>query len=789
MNKKYFFLIIICFILFLNTGCFIIFEKVSTPIISFENKIGYALVYIHCDTPNVFIRYTINGQIPTSIYGNIYYSPFRVNSNTTIKAKAFKNWMIDSDVAIKEISIGASTYRVATPIINLPGGIYAGEKTISILCTTSSAIIKYTTDGSEPNIDYGYTYTGPFTISTDTTLKVKAFKNGMLDSETITEEYYFEVIPDWTIIQNKLNRNEGEFNDIEVFGNYAFVATGINGLKIIDISNLNNPYIINAIDTDGDCYSITISGYYLYIADGNKGLKVVNITNINTASIIKSIDNFNAIAVHASGNFLYVVDPLLNVKVFDISNPYNAYEVGYYDNCHSEYVDAKRFSNYLYILDKQYGFVAVNVSDGTDENYNTTYQPQKVYLSGNCAFVLCSNGVDSCLDIFDITNPLAATKIKQIYFYGKKTQDIFIYDNYPYEAFAYITTADGLLYIYDVLNPLLSANQLSAIETKGEAKAVFANSMQVFVANGIFGLMILNVYDKNNPTVLSNSVFGGSTKDIYIANNYAYIADTQIGLVITNINNIYNPYFVNYVRTKGVANKICISQNYAYITTSSYTLEVINISNPTNPIYITSLAPYGGGSYGYDIAIKGNYAYLTTSNNDLKIIDISNPLSLNVVKTINNIGNSQNKIYISGNYLYVAANSNGLKIIDITDPLNAYIKNTISNVNPLDVHVIGNYAYIIDSSKLMILNLANQYILTTYNNIDIPTSIFVSGEYVFVLSNDNNIGKIYSFRINQDFSLIFELQIYLGKNADNILIYKNYAFISNREDGVMIIGE
>lgn len=787
MIKKIFILIIITCIFLLNTSCLFIFEKVSTPFISYENKDGYTIVYIHCNTPNAIIRYTINGQVPTSTYGNIYYSPFRVYEDKTVKAIAFKNWMIDSDVATKEISIGVPTNKVSNPLVNLPSGIYSGEKTISILCNTAGATIKYTTDGSEPGIN-GNTYTNPFTISNDTILKVKAFKTGMLDSDTVTEEYYIESIPDWTIIQNNLNKYEGEFNGIVVSNSYAFVATGLNGMKIINISDPLKPYIARVIETDGFCCSIYINGNYLYLADGNKGLKVVDISNVYTAHIIESIDNFNAIALDFSGNMLYVVDPSTNVKIFDASNPYNIYEIGYCDNYHSEYVDVKRYNDYLYILDKQNGLVVVDVLNGLDSHYNITYEPQKLFVAGNYAFILSSNGQDSCLSIFDITNPLYANKIKDIHLDNKKANDLFVYSNYPYEAYAYITTGDGLFYIYDVLNPS-SANLLSITDTKGAAKGIFANSQKAYVANGIFGLMIADITNKYNPALLSNRAFGTSTKDMYILNNYAYIADAQIGLVISNINDIYNPNFISYTKTKGVANSICGSQDYVYIATSSYTLEVINIANPLNPIHLTSLSPFGGGSDGYDVAIKGNYAYLTTSSNDLKIIDISNPSSLNVVRTITNIGGSQSKIFISGDYLYVAANLNGLKIIDINDPLNAYVKNTIINVNPIDVHVIGNYAYIIDSSKLMILSLVNQSIITTYSIADIPASLDVSGEYIFVISNDNNIGKLYSFKVDQNLSLSFELQIYLSKKADNLLIYKKYAFISNREDGVMVIGE
>jgi hypothetical protein len=53
---------------------------------------------------------------------------------------------------------------------------------------TMDAQIRYTIDGTEPN-ENSPIYTGPIDVSSNITLKVKAFKQGMQSSDTVTENY------------------------------------------------------------------------------------------------------------------------------------------------------------------------------------------------------------------------------------------------------------------------------------------------------------------------------------------------------------------------------------------------------------------------------------------------------------------------------------------------------------------------------------------------------------------------------------------------------------------------
>jgi len=72
---------------------------------------------------------------------------------------------------------GADATVVVTPVISPPGGQFNTPQQVSLATTTSGAAIRYTLDGSKPG-GTSTLYTGPFSVSTSTTVKAFATRNG-----------------------------------------------------------------------------------------------------------------------------------------------------------------------------------------------------------------------------------------------------------------------------------------------------------------------------------------------------------------------------------------------------------------------------------------------------------------------------------------------------------------------------------------------------------------------------------------------------------------------------------
>lgn len=87
-----------------------LYPQVAAPRITptagaYTNSIAVALA---TDTPGAAIRYTTDGSVPTS-GSTLYTGPFEVTQNATVRTRAFRAGMTDSDVVTSLFSIGDTT--------------------------------------------------------------------------------------------------------------------------------------------------------------------------------------------------------------------------------------------------------------------------------------------------------------------------------------------------------------------------------------------------------------------------------------------------------------------------------------------------------------------------------------------------------------------------------------------------------------------------------------------------------------------------------------------------------
>ena len=85
-------------------------------------------------------------------------------------------------VVLTTVKIEAqATSSVATPEFSIPSGKYTGTQNVEISCATDGATIYYTTNGDDPSAA-STEYSGAIPVSTTTTLKAIAIKDGKSSS-------------------------------------------------------------------------------------------------------------------------------------------------------------------------------------------------------------------------------------------------------------------------------------------------------------------------------------------------------------------------------------------------------------------------------------------------------------------------------------------------------------------------------------------------------------------------------------------------------------------------------
>lgn len=98
---------------------------------------------------------------------------------------------VDSTDASETVTLKvnvAAPETVAAPTASLQPGAYSGVQALELNCETEGAVVRYTTDGTEPT-EKSAVYTGVIELAHSATIKAKAFHDGMIASETAEFAY------------------------------------------------------------------------------------------------------------------------------------------------------------------------------------------------------------------------------------------------------------------------------------------------------------------------------------------------------------------------------------------------------------------------------------------------------------------------------------------------------------------------------------------------------------------------------------------------------------------------
>jgi len=61
-------------------------------------------------------------------------------------------------------------------------------------------------------------------------------------------------------------------------GNYIYISILSGGIYAIDVSDSENPFIADGLNTGGVSYDVTIKGNYCYVADGFEGMRIIKLS-------------------------------------------------------------------------------------------------------------------------------------------------------------------------------------------------------------------------------------------------------------------------------------------------------------------------------------------------------------------------------------------------------------------------------------------------------------------------------------------------------------------------------
>lgn len=532
---------------------------------------------------------------------------------------------------------------------------------------------------------------------------------------------------------------------MHVSNGYAYLAAGeYGGLIVVDISIPTQPTIVYSSTSLGRFSELFVRGDRLYANnESNEEFHIVDISNPNEPALISTIPNPGTPrGVEVVGNYAYIISD--GLKVIDISNENAPVQVA------------------------QLSFTASQRLDVIES---------KLYAATSTGFV-----------IVDISNPLNPNIIGTQTVAGGASYDIRVITN-----FAYVTTDNVGLHVYDVTNP----NQIVEVDFVPFSVVVRSDIEDNFIYTAHLGggLYSSHINSLHQVTYTDHVHTGSLVMGARIVGNLAYLFEETGKLIIYNLSNINEPTFVSSVSV-GYIDGYLVNGNYVYIVSrglqglnSVQRFKVVNVSNSSSPYVestLTFLLSWDEQLWGNTaIAVNGNYAYLRAiSNNSVaKIIDISSPS--NPVSVTGNISEAGAQMEVINNKLYT--NAGGFKILDLLDPLNPAVLGTYSFGSRFAID--GTRSFISNGYSFQAVDISNPAqpsLMGSFGQIEGGTikDIDANQGYAFTM-HENNLINVFKVS-NPSSPTIVEMKRYDGY-GNTIQREGNRLYISSRSVGLKIM--
>jgi len=226
-----------------------------------------------------------------------------------------------------------------------------------------------------------------------------------------------------------------------VEGNYAYLAKNFfHGLAVIDISDPNNLHEVTTISVGGPAKGIDIQGNYLYlsVANSHNPLVVVNISNPESPFVAStSGGNSSGKGIKVNDRYAYLTNRNDELRIYDINNPNSLVFKSSLGLQGSGYTSAYKDS-YLYIAtdNSNQGLEVVNVADPLNPLAINTYDIGGEGRGAAISFDILSVAVDRShagAAVYDISDPLNLILLKTIDINGKGL-GTYATESYFYEA-------------------------------------------------------------------------------------------------------------------------------------------------------------------------------------------------------------------------------------------------------------------------------------------------------------------------------------------------------------------
>ena len=136
---------------------------------------------------NSGVTWSLEPAVGSISASGLYTAPASLSGSQTVTVRA-TSVQDQTKWGSAGVTLTAAPQATA-PTFSPAAGTYQSPQTVTLLTTNAGALIRYTSDGSDPTAVSGTSYAGPVNVSASTTLKAIAYKAGMTSS-TVSAAVY-----------------------------------------------------------------------------------------------------------------------------------------------------------------------------------------------------------------------------------------------------------------------------------------------------------------------------------------------------------------------------------------------------------------------------------------------------------------------------------------------------------------------------------------------------------------------------------------------------------------------
>ncbi len=331
-------------------------------------------------------------------------------------------------------------------------------------------------------------------------------------AETIQDSVEFEVTGGFSHIYSKVGNwsDSGTVHKVIVVDNFAFVADGSNGFRILDVSNISDITLVGFyVNAPAICYDFVLAGDFAYLAYGINGIVILDLDNKASPNIVGQENNFligtnQTLAIDIDEHYAYLACGYQGLVLVSFVEPTTPTKIGngYYNG--------------------EYARDIVKKEDGGEEYAFITYR-------------------NWGLEIINVANPVTPSLT------GSFTSDLS--DPFSLEVdfdntarYAYVTDQNGffIVAVWSPQNPVCPSEYRYVNESYASSVSLEGNKAFVTYRND--GLKIFNITDRSIPVI--DGIVGtfddgndGTSYNLgtFVLDEYCYYADGADGLKVVEL--------------------------------------------------------------------------------------------------------------------------------------------------------------------------------------------------------------------------------------------------------------